>query len=690
MKFNVTAADLRRVFPGLSLPGEALVNHLNLDLGHLQLLRDCYLTWHGRLNYSRNDDFQNETPVQCDLFQQGDSPQSNDSLSSIDSSNLNDFWVMLLCLVSEVNDGSLCLDLTKSRYAKWFAHERMVSFLNKQSMADFALAGLQILAFDGERLYFKKYHVAEREVFASLQRLIKQNSSSAQKTESIKQVVAAVSDSVRFTLSEEQKLAMAVSLLQPFSIISGGPGTGKTTIMGSVLRCLVQLGLETSSMALAAPTGRAAYRMTESLRQGLNKDVIQEITLAEQGLLNLEATTLHRLLGANPSRKQHRYHAGNLLPYKLIVIDEVSMVDMMLMKQLLAAIPSGCRVILLGDQFQLPSVSSGAVLADLMPDVNQQLPISNKQKTQLHSILPEACHTLLETFEARESDDASLLLDCVTVLTDSKRCQADIAELSECVRKGDVAGFMNSTALHKESEENAEGFYWHNVSMDNKQWQGHYESWLVKHYFDQGGYKQLMDQVKGIDYKTPLDSHKATIDQVFTCIQSNRILTLVNQGEVGTQTINFHACEMMKHQLGVTGHEHLFHGAVIMVRRNDASLNLFNGDVGVLLEVETGPDQTALRAVFPNGSAYLSYSIHVIPEFTAAFAITVHKSQGSEFNHVLMPLPQDTDHRLLSREIIYTGMTRAKQSVQLVGSEAALQAGIRRKNIRHTGLRLWE
>ena len=668
MKFNVTAADLRRVFPGLKLPAEHLVNQLNLDLGHLQLLRDCYQAW--------QFDMANETT----LYQN------------------RDFWIMLLTLISEVNEGSLCLPIAVPENATpvLFNPAQAMTVFNSQPLSFYQLDGAQILSFDGERLYFYKYHQAELAVMDALIDLVGHDQAQSFAADDMKQAIATVQQSVSFPMSGEQVLAMATCLIKPFSIISGGPGTGKTTIMGSVLRCLVRLGFDASDIALAAPTGRAAYRMTESLRHGLMHDVKTALTAAELALLDAEATTIHRLLGANPSRKQHRYHQGNLLPYQVIVIDEVSMVDMMLMKQLLQAIPSGCRVILLGDQFQLPSVSSGAVLADLMPDVNQKLAMSAAQKALLQHVLPESYVGILERFDTCDGlemqNNGAVLLDCVTVLTDSKRCQADIAHLSELVRKGDVQGFMHSSKLQTVTEpsQGAAGFYWNDANKNPKIWQQHYLDWLARHYFEQGDYQNLMTQLKGMDYHQ-LPQFTDTIDQVFQCIQSNRILTLVNQGEVGTQNINYHACEMMKQRLDVTGHEHLFHGAAIMVRRNDASLKLFNGDIGVLLEIEQGQ----LRAIFPTakdskGSAYQSYSIHVIPEFTAAFAMTVHKSQGSEFNHVLMPLPEDPTHRLLSREIIYTGMTRAKKSVQLVGNQTALQAGIQRKNHRQTGLKLWE
>lgn len=681
MNFTVTAADIRRVFPGLDIPAEALVERLDLDLGHLQLLRDAHRAW-------------------ADL--QGHAG----------------FWITLLCLVDEVNKGSLCLPLVEAeriiqglrqaqptsyhsgsvdeglRQAQSASYHsesvgegleqaQLTGELSNMAWSRLTLRGLPVLCLDGGLLYFEKYHQAERSVAASLQRLIRDSAVSRFPQDAIKAAIDAVCQTVTFDLNEEQLLAMGIAVTQPFSIISGGPGTGKTTILGSVLRSLLRLGVSPEAIALAAPTGKAANRMTESLQQGLLHDVQGALTQPEEQLLSLEAATIHRLLNINPSRPKPRYHENNQWSYQVLVIDEVSMVDMLLMDALLKAIPSDCRVVFLGDQFQLPSVSSGAVLADLMPDANRQLSLSHEQHQNLKQLLPPSAWSVLDAYEITDGSNA-LLSGCVAVLKQSMRSGGGIVELSECVRVGDAQGFMQHPSLLRKLDGDV-GVMWCDQQVMEPHWSSHCQTWLTHHFFKQSDYFGLMNQVKGMDHRR-IDALSEVFDAVFQCINQARILTLVNQGLVGADSINHTLAQMFKKKLQSSGQDQAFHGAVIMVKRNDKSLNLYNGDTGVLVETESGQ----LRAVFPAKSGHVAYSIHVIPDHSLAFAITVHKSQGSEFNHVLMPLPDDPNHRLLSREMLYTGMTRAKTSVQLIGSQAVLQSAIKGKNQRHSGLKLWD
>ncbi len=210
-------------------------------------------------------------------------------------------------------------------------------------------------------------------------------------------------------------------------------------------------------------------------------------------------------------------------------------------------------------------------------------------------------------------------------------------------------------------------------------------NWIKYHYFNQlTAFKTLLSELIELD-ESELSQYQTQLDQVFAVINSNRILTLVNETSVGSLQINAEIVELMKQQLGVLGVQNRFHGSVIMMGQNNAALDLFNGDVAILLATSQGQ----LRAVMPHKGGYRSHSIHVLPRFSSAYAITVHKSQGSEFNHVLMPLPQDEKHRLLTREIIYTGMTRAKQSVGIYAQQAALNSAIKRQTSRHSGLRFW-
>lgn len=655
MKFQVTAQYLAHIFPGLALNHERLVSQLNLDLGHLQLLRDCFLAW------------------------EIDEPK---------------FWMLLLCLVDAVNQGSLCLDLKHRAVQKQL---RAVGLTQPTAQAkehnwdQLLLNEQSLFRMENACLYFTKYWQTEHELQEALLRLLSEYNGTRFTSSQVADAAMQVTEDLSFEhIEDRQLLAIVISLLKPFSIISGGPGTGKTTIMSSVLRGLMYLGYHPEDVVLAAPTGRAANRMTESMHEVLTQH-IKVPANTDAGLQSIKAKTIHRLLGARAQWRGFQYGAHNLLDCKVLVIDEVSMVDVALMRQLLQAVPLDCRVVLLGDQFQLPSVNSGSVLADLMPPVDSTDQYSQSMWQDLTKALEKCTNKDSVLAELNVVEQGYLLTDHVTVLTVSKRSQSNISAVSELIRQGDVSGLFKSPKLQLGTEQgnwsdaDLSGVSLVQATEDIRAWQNDYLNWIKFHYFkSQISFKTLISELIGFD-ENNLSVYQSHLDQIFKVINSNRILTLVNDSPVGSLQINAQITDLMKQQLAVSGVGNSFHGSVIMMGRNNASLHLFNGDVGVLLAASSGQ----LRVVLPYKNAYISHSVHVIPSFTTAYAMTVHKSQGSEFNHVLMPLPEDVNHRLLSREIIYTGMTRAKQSVVLYAHSAALQAAVKRQTTRHSGLHFW-
>ncbi len=653
MKFQVTAQHLAHVFDGLNLNHERVLSHLSLDLGHVQLLRDCYQAW--------------ETADE-------------------------QFWLVLLALVDAVNQGSLCLDLKQPSVQQKLQRlgvEQVSELMRSIDWSELHLQQTAILHCENDCLYFAKYRQLEQQLQGALERLLRDYAGPEFTAQQVAAAARQVTDELSFEhIEARQVLAIVISLLQPFGIISGGPGTGKTTIMSSVLRALMLLGYRPEDVVLAAPTGRAANRMTESLHEVLSQH-IKVVANTDQGLMDLEAKTIHRLLGARAGWRGFQYGAHNLVNCKLLVVDEVSMVDAALMRQLLQAVPLDCRVILLGDQFQLPSVDSGAVLADLMPPVGTTDQYSESMCQNLALALDGfACKSTLMA-ELTPVNTAHLLTDHVAVLTVSKRCQPDIAALSELVRQGRAEQMFESDLLQIAAEDfveqTVEGVYFMAADSDFKTWQRNYLNWIKSHYFAQStDFKALIKQLHGFD-ETQLTQYQTPLTQIFKLINSNRILTLVNESTVGSVQINEHITALMKQQLGVSGMQNRYHGSVIMLGQNNTTLGLFNGDVAILLASNNGQ----LRAVLPHQGGFISHSIHVLPRFTSAYAITVHKSQGSEFQHVLMPLPEDENHRLLTREIIYTGMTRAKQSVGIYAAPEALKMAVKRQTSRHSGLRFW-
>ncbi len=655
MNFQVNDQLLRQYFSGYEIDFGFVADHLDLDLGHVLLLRDCLVDW-----------------------------GNTDAI----------VLVVLLYLTHEINQGSLCLDLQDKSFQNYLTDigYKDAEMLFTADWSRFKLEGESALIKSGNYLYFNKYFQFEKQLELALTGLLNNYSGPVFSAKQVNQTALKVVDDLAFDVIEDQQvLAVLTSLLQPFSLISGGPGTGKTTIMGSVLRALVSLGYKPKDIVLAAPTGRAANRMTESLHDLITNN-IKQINLLDQELLQLEAVTLHRLLGANPQRGGFSYGAHNQLPCHLLVVDEVSMVDIKLMKQLFQALKHGCRVILLGDQFQLPSVDSGAVLADLMPPVAYSTEISKSMGEQLAVALSGFVAKDKLLTQLVRTNDKHLLTDCVTVLNVSKRSRKNISEISEYIKLGVAEEVFNSPNwqqydLSKQltKTNNDSGVYHLNPFLEQQHWFQYCLRWITQHYF--ATEKHFVSHIKalvGFDEEN-IGIYCDHLDAVFKTVNSNRILTLVNESQLGNRVINEQICDMMRLKLGVSGFKQQFHGSVVMLQRNDKTLNIFNGDVGLLLQAKNGQ----LRAVLPHKSGYRSHSVHVIPEYTSAYAMTVHKSQGSEFEHVLLVLPDDPAHRLLSREIIYTGVTRAKESVVVYANQKALVAAIERLTKRKSGLNFW-
>ncbi|MCF6300128.1 MAG: exodeoxyribonuclease V subunit alpha, partial [Proteobacteria bacterium] len=458
--------------------------------------------------------------------------------------------------------------------------------------------------------------------------------------------------------------------------------------------------IQVDQIALAAPTGREAKRMKESLLHGL-----APLKDDDNKLMHLETSTIHRLLGANPIRQQFDYHQYNKLNYKMIVVDEVSMIDMGLMNHLLKAIPKGCRVIFIGDQFQLPSVESGAILADLMPPVKEESLFTAEFIEKLKRALPDIQENfpqdqydkLMAGLNSRNSK--KLLTNCVTILDVSQRCQQQIADLSELVKFGKAEQVIKVLSDKKLSVNNIESHfagntalhYIHNEDFKAEIWRKVYLRWIKTQFLfkDHKGqasnYRSLLSELQQFN-QHEIGEYTRLLARLFDFSRKSKILCLVRNGPYGSNFINQQICGFLRNELKVTAVDELFHGSIIMINRNDSSMKLFNGDVGILL---TDSDSGQLRAVFADGGKFRSLSVHILPAYQSAFAITVHKSQGSEFDRVLMPLPDDSKHRLLSREILYTGLTRAKQAVTIYSRTESLKACILNRSDRKTGLRFW-
>ncbi|MCB1858337.1 MAG: exodeoxyribonuclease V subunit alpha [Gammaproteobacteria bacterium] len=445
-----------------------------------------------------------------------------------------------------------------------------------------------------------------------------------------------------------QKIAAATAILRNLTIISGGPGTGKTRTVARVLALLrQQTGDAPYQIILSAPTGKAAARLEDSFQracQALNLD--GSAILGGTG----RATTIHRLLGARPGSASFRHHRDNPLPVDVLVIDETSMVDVALMSKVLDALPSRSRLLLLGDHNQLASVEAGAVLGDICAGA-----------TGFTGGFAEDLSTLLGSQIPSSPAPRSDLTNAVVMLRHSYRFGADsgIDKVAKLANKGDVAGCL--AQLRSPSSHDVQWFEREDDPL----------SLAIS------GYRAYAEAV----------ASAASPGEVFRAFDEFRVLTTHRQGRRGADGMNQAIGERLSSQGLLDCRHRWFLGRPVMIHRNDYNLHLYNGDIGIVLVDDQGRE----RVCFPGlNGGFRWFSPARIPEQSTAFAMTVHKSQGSEFDRVLLVLP-DQDSPLLSRELVYTAITRARSSVQISGIEEVLALAIQRRLARSSGLRdaLW-
>ena len=449
-----------------------------------------------------------------------------------------------------------------------------------------------------------------------------------------------------------QQIAVAMALLGKVTIISGGPGTGKTTTVVSLLACLLEQYPD-CRIAMAAPTGKAAARMTEAVRLRASR-----LPTEIQARLPTESSTIHRLLGVMPSGGGFRHHAGIRLAIDALVVDEASMLDLALATRLIEAVPDEARIILLGDKDQLAAVESGAVFAELSADPS----LSAARIEQIASLcaLPGAA------IEAPKPVAQSGLRDQVVWLTRNFRFASDsgIGQLASDINSGDSAG-----AIARLDSDTSGTLRW----------------------FDDGGPVPCDESAQAIlaGYAGYLDALRANGGNVGAATEvfaRFRALCAVRDGPRGVEAINRmvskHFRSALKHPLDPGEHSEWYPGRPVMVLRNDYVLKLFNGDIGIVMPDDSG----ALTVFFPEGDAGFRAVAPVrLPAHETAFAMTVHKSQGSEFDQVIVLLPEG-HNPVLTRELVYTAVTRARLNVTIVSGAAVLEKAIQTSTRRRSGL----
>jgi exodeoxyribonuclease V alpha subunit len=514
------------------------------------------------------------------------------------------------------------------------------------------------LVYDYKRLYLRRYWQFEQELAAIIRSLLKKkvNFDIIEQVKIVNQLFPLNSDSSNSHELDWQKVAVANALLRNFSIIAGGPGTGKTFTVTKLLAALQALSENKLKIAMVAPTGKAAQRLNESIQKA--KSLLQK-----QQLISVEtlqsipdtASTLHRLLGVRTASHNFRYNQDNHLPFNLLLVDEISMIDLPLMTRMLRAINDDCRVIMLGDADQLPSVAAGSVLADIAPSHSPG-----------YSIL--TCHKLsqLTGFDIPVAEPA---YDHLTVLQKSHRFDSlgEIAQLSRQVINGNSEPAWD---LLQQGEKQ--------ISVVKNQ--------SLYHFID-----QLIEQ-----YYVPLLSPSLTISQAFDYLNKFRFLVVTRSGEHGFNFINQYIEDYLSKKGLINRCGEFYAGRPIMVTKNHYQAGLFNGDIGLLWLKKDGLNkQKELFAAFPQiNQRYESeqsdcirwLSLGRLPEVETVYAMTIHKTQGSEFAHVALILPTQ-DSPILSRELLYTGITRASQKLSLCADKSIWELAVKRKVQRYSGLK---
>jgi exodeoxyribonuclease V alpha subunit len=516
---------------------------------------------------------------------------------------------------------------------------------------------------DADRIYLYRYWDYEKQLIDLIQSKSRQDDGNIDIAK-LKQHLDRLFPATEVSGIDWQKMAAVVAVAKRFCVISGGPGTGKTYAIARILATLIeQYDPDNLRIFLTAPTGKAAARLSESIglaKKQLMCDPKTLLAIPEAG------TTIHRLLKPIKDSPYFIHNRENRLPADVVVVDEASMVDLPLMSKLIQALPEMARLILIGDRHQLASVQAGSVLGDICGDK-----IDNGFSKTFARTAAAAVNCSPESLVGPHKGKKGIQ-DSMVYFTRPYRFAKDsgINVLSRAVNKGAIDDVLDILKQARYPE-----IVWHPVSNDADYHEMLSESIQV-HY---GKLGSINDPQKALEE-----------------LNRFRILCAVNQGRLGVETLNALATAVL------AGHEkkrffggvrsEWYHGRPILITANDYGLGLFNGDVGIAMmgEVE---EEKMCHVYFQSGPSRETqrFSTSRLSHHQAVYAMTVHKSQGSEFDEVLLVLPEK-DNPLLTRELLYTAITRARQKLSILASDSVIRNAVSRRIERASGLRdaLWQ
>lgn len=472
----------------------------------------------------------------------------------------------------------------------------------------------------------------------------------------VETALAAVVASAPVTLSDEQQQAIQAACLGSLTVVSGGPGTGKTSIVVSLLRTLARLGFAPEEIALAAPTGKAAKRMSASIQAALESTPADPAEGALREALPA-ARTLHRLLGYSPGRRGFRHGRQRPLAARVVIVDETSMVDLALMTSLIAAVPPGARLILLGDHRQLPSVGAGTVLRDVLAATAKK-----------GSPLAGCGVRLTQSFRQSGSDPhGAAILDLAQAIDEGKSLKGLLSERSS-PDELQFAGVELLPGAH--DDEGLKSFL---------------ERWHCSQLLDAPGFREAAQHSFRIRQGQVAAEDAPLLRALLELHERSQLLGLTRVHATGSLALNRQLQALTRKACG--GGESYVPGDKVIVTVNDYERGLFNGDLGAVVRVRGARgDRPRIMALFEQRGELRAYPLALLQhQLELAYALTVHKSQGSDYERCAIVLPRQ-EVALLTRAILYTGVTRARTGVALAGAKPMLSAGVARSGDRCSGL----
>ncbi len=555
-------------------------------------------------------------------------------------------WPYAYVLSKKLSEGNVCINLNDpslfdntTPYASLVPIETVLQ--NKQLISTKEDGLNTPFIVHDHHLYFQRYFKYESICIDKISKLIENETSElpARKSELVRLIDLIKSLQATYAInslpSQEcidwQMIAVLQALLNNFTIITGGPGTGKTTTLAKLLILLFELQ-PTTAIALAAPTGKAAMRMHDALK---NSSLPFALT-TKQKINSLQPSTIHSLLGYKEDTVNFKYHANNPLPYDWIIVDEASMIDLPLFAKLLDALAPHARIVLLGDKDQLASVEAGSLLGDLCASIPQLNLFTNNQIDWINQFIPDDNRKLTSE---NATDTAALLTSHILELKFSHRFNSvgAIGKLSKAIITGAIENIQECIRI-----------------PDDK----------IVFYpvFQKEAFDEIISAYK--NYILEPDILKA-----IHLFNQQRILVAVRAGTQGLYAINKIIEDQLKKMYLIKPDAEFYENKPIMITRNRYDLGLYNGDIGIVRADANG----VLKVWFDSGNGTLKSVLPAyLSNYECVFAMTIHKSQGSEFDKVMVVIPEGMEMPMLTKELLYTAITRAKTYLVVVGAEETI------------------